>query len=408
MKKERILEELHRGLQQTVESMELTEDGLRVAEEDVSNYMTALRSVSKLKFPVKEKEEEIQGSTVHTVEVCERIHAVEAITEHEEPVEKKEPEEKEEQKEKDIRIGLASVIEKTEHKEESSFEVDKDERGRYFLNGERVFKFERQKCGGTLEGKDAFVPEALIRAIGIEHGDYLFAEENGNLPDGKPRYSYTLAKRGKGIPRKGSRVLKRVKVKYDETVCRHYVDEDRMGRTLRIDEVPYSFYLQPYDVQMKEVEVGDTIDLAYDVQKPNEAVVQWKYTVVPSDDAEKTVVVPEEKEKTETPQTLTGKCVVVVGMEPKKAEMREEVEKRGGTFRWVHGKRGDVATTESAVKNADVLVLYLNHIGHGGSGKGSIGIVEMAKEYGVSFETLHTYGKVSFVRTVHEMVGKVV
>lgn len=399
MTKERILEELHWGLKQTVESINLTEDGLRVAEVEVSNYMTALQSVAKLKFPSKEKEEETGVSTARAVEVCENVHLVKDVEEIVEPDEKKEKDEKR------VRIGLVSVNGSNNHTEESSFEVEKDEKGRYFLNGERVYKFERRNCGGTLEGKDAHVPEALIRALNIEHGDYLFAEGNGTMPDGKMRYYYTLAKRGKGIPRKGSRVLKRVKVKYDDLVCRYYVDEDRTGKTLRIDEVPYSFYLQPYDAQMKEVEAGDTIDLAYDVQNPTEAVVQWKYTDETEESAEKTSVATEEKEKMETLQTLEGKRVTVVGMEPKRAEMREEVEKRGGTFRWVHGKRGDVATTESAVKNADVVILYLNHIGHGGSGKGSIGVIEMAKEHGVKFETLQTYGKVSFVRTVHEMVG---
>ncbi|PGT89879.1 DUF2325 domain-containing protein [Bacillus thuringiensis] len=374
MKKQEILESLHKGLQATVGSMALTEDGIQDAEKNVVAYLHAMGSVSRLVEPTRNlqvvKELSVAKSEVSATAVLEK-EVEEAVT---------------------YPVG----------------EIVEEGKGKYFLNGQRVYKFNRKIYGGDVDGKDCFIPENIVRKLDLEHGDYIYVEENGVTLEGKAKHMYSVAKHGERIPREGNEVVKMVVLKYDSLLERYFVDEDMNGNLLKLGEVPYPFYISRQEVQKKGVKTGDVVDIAYVKHIPTMVVIQWKHY---SDEPEYTVEAVKcaskkvKKEKKEYPQTLEGKRVVAVGLEPRKGEMEEEVVKRGGEFQWIHGKKGDVATTESAVKNADVVVLYLQHIGHGGTGKGSIGVVELAKQYGVPFESLDNFGRSSFTRTVHEGLG---
>lgn len=376
MKKQEILESLHKRLQETVGGMELTEDGIRDAENNVVAYLHAMGSVAKLVEPTRNLQElrelNIAKAEVSATEVLEKEEVEEAVT-----------------------YPKGEIIE--------------DEKGKYFLNGQRVYKFKRKLYGGEVDGKDCFVPENIVRKLDLEHGDYIYVDDNGFTQEGKAKHLYSVAKMGKRIPREGNRVHKMVVLKYDSLLDRYYVDEDMNGNLLKLGESPYPFYINRQEVQKKGVKAGDVVDVAYVKHIPTMVVIQWKHY---SDEPQYTVEAvkcsskkAKVKEKKEYPQTLEGKRVVAVGLEPRKTEMEEEIVKRGGEFQWIHGKKGDVATTESAVKNADMVVLYLQHIGHGGTGKGSIGVVELAKQYGVPFESLGNFGRSSFTRTVHEGLG---
>ena len=51
-------------------------------------------------------------------------------------------------------------------------------------------------------------------------------------------------------------------------------------------------------------------------------------------------------------------------------------------------------TLRKMIRHADIVILMLEHMGHGGATSGSKGVVRIAKELGVPFGTTHTLGEV--------------
>ncbi|WP_257209150.1 hypothetical protein [Bacillus toyonensis] len=113
----------------------------------------------------------------------------------------------------------------------------------------------------------------------------------------------------------------------------------------------------------------------------------------------------QEKTQKEYAQTLEGKTILMVGFEPGRAAIEEEITVRGGTFQWAHGKKEREITLRKMIRNADVVMLMLEHMVHGGATSGSRGIVRIAKELGVFFGMTHTLGRSSFVHNVHRILG---
>ena len=151
---------------------------------------------------------------------------------------------------------------------------------------------------------------------------------------------------------------------------------------------------------------GDIIDLAYSKSSPDIVRVAWTYPSSFVNDFSKPARMKRKQEKSkEYVQTLEGKTILMVGFEPGRATIEEEITVRGGNFQWAHGKKEREVTLRKMIRHADIVILMLEHMGHGGATSGSKGVVRIAKELGVPFGTTHTLGRSSFVHNVHRILG---
>ncbi|MED3324645.1 hypothetical protein P4377_24810 [Bacillus thuringiensis] len=78
----------------------------------------------------------------------------------------------------------------------------------------------------------------------------------------------------------------------------------------------------------------------------------------------------------------------MVGCEPGRAAIEEEINVRGGTFQWAHGKKEREITFRKMIRNADVVMLMLEHMGHGGATSGAKGVVRIAKGLSLQLQSI--------------------
>jgi hypothetical protein len=148
-----------------------------------------------------------------------------------------------------------------------------------------------------------------------------------------------------------------------------------------VNGAPHRFWIPPKDAFASVVQ-GDIIDLAYSKSSPDIVRVAWTYPSSFVNDFSKPARMKRKQEKNqkEYVQTLEGKTILMVGFEPGRATIEEEITVRGGNFQWAHGKREREVTLRKMIRNADIVMLMLEHMGHGGATSGSKGVVRIAKK----------------------------
>lgn len=271
----------------------------------------------------------------------------------------------------------------------------------------KIYKFERRIKGGSLPEIDAFVPERVIRDLDLETGDKLYAEKIEAQPGytGPTLYTYSLAeRRTKDYP--VTRIqLNNCIVKYDASIGRYYTEKDINGLTLRLGEMPGGIYLPESDATEMGLKEGDIVDVAYSANDINHVRIAWRYNT-----EEKQAELTESQamlagrakkdkaQKTYEP-TLENKHILMIGFEPGKADIRDEVERRKGSFEWGEGREND-SRLFSMISRADAVIFMLQHMKHTGSIRG----VDFCKQLGVPFETMHNFGRSEFISKVEELV----
>ena len=107
-----------------------------------------------------------------------------------------------------------------------------------------------------------------------------------------------------------------------------------------VNGAPHRFWIPPKDAA--SVVQGDIIDLAYSKSSPDIVRVAWTYPSSFVNDFSKPARMKRKQEKSkEYVQTLEGKTILMVGFEPGRATIEEEITVRGGNFQWAHGKRNE-------------------------------------------------------------------
>ena len=76
----------------------------------------------------------------------------------------------------------------------------------------------------------------------------------------------------------------------------------------------------------------------------------------------------------------------MVGFEPGRAPLKKKLPLEVEIFSGHMGK-GTRVTLRKMIRHADIVILMLEHMGHGGATSGSKGVVRIAKELGVPFGT---------------------
>ena len=265
----------------------------------------------------------------------------------------------------------------------------------------KVYEFDRKLKGGTLIGKNCFIPERIVREQGIEHGDLVRVKETGrDEMSGNTFYDFTVEEARNRPPSPDRIPIDYAVVEYDEFLKRYFVQEDMMGNTVRIDEVPQKLYIQDSDVTYYELEEGDIIDIAYSKKQSNYVRVVWKYPIESPEEFTRSSYSKQVKDKVkkEYEQTLVGQTVLMVGFEPGRKRMEEEVLARGGEFMWAHGKKEGETNLHNLVRKSTIVISMLEHMGHGGSKP----TIRFAKELGIPHGEVHSFGRSTFINKVHE------
>nr|WP_206765353.1 DUF2325 domain-containing protein [Brevibacillus laterosporus] len=131
-----------------------------------------------------------------------------------------------------------------------------------------MYLFERKILGGYLPKIDAIVPEGLVRRLGLEHHDYVYATEVASFHHFK-KYHYELAKKEDiAIP------TDRIEYKYcpieldgSILVVRKSSETDL---DIRIDGIPQSIRIPDFEISRIKppLSEGDIIDIAFPDGKP--------------------------------------------------------------------------------------------------------------------------------------------
>lgn len=354
MDKQNILSELKKGMEAVICEIELQEQSIVKTEEVLQSYLHVMKDILRLpdvtivQTPNRKKElTESETNTLHTNSLAKT-----------EPFEKRES-----------------------------------------------YVFQRKLKGGELQGIGCFVPERIVRALELEQGDFVYVTENASVSDGRYKHRFEVAERRHMPPNEERGCCSYAIVEYDEERKQFFVEKDMQQNRIYVNGAPYRFWIPPKDAA--SVVQGDIIDLAYSKSSPDIVRVAWTYPSSFVNDFSKPTRMKrrQEKNQKEYVQTLEGKTILMVGFEPGRAAIEEEITVRGGNFQWAHGKKEREVTLRKMIRHADIVILMLEHMGHGGATSGSKGVVRIAKELGVPFGTTHTLGRSSFVHNVHRILG---
>lgn len=275
--------------------------------------------------------------------------------------------------------------------------------------GERkMYLFKRAVLGGYIPELNAIVPEGIVRKLGLENHDYVYATEVPNSNPEKKKYIYELAKKAEN-PVPCDRVQYNycpIEIDGSIMVVRRSLEIDD---DIRINEVPYSVRIPDEDIIRLNLQEGDIVDIAFPIGKPDKCRVLFVHPVEELESQElhsaknskKKNKDRETKDQEQKPlKTLEGKTILVIGNEPDKAYYRDNIESRGGIFLWADAK-DSISTLEANVRKADIVIFLLGVSGHIGMKM----IKKLCKEYGIPFIPTWESSTTSVIRLAEETLA---
>lgn len=310
-------------------------------------------------------------------------------------------------------------------KERKSFDVDKqnayiEEASEYYeapvvLESEPVtekrkkeaekplgYVMERKLRGGVLHEIEAFVPEGIVRRLGLEHGDLVHAEKITDTGS-RNKYHYTLVESRQAGDAPGRKQMDYCLVEKEAgqlVVKASYMKNE----FIRYNDVRYSIIVSESDINYFGIKEGDLVDIAYLANNPAENKILWLHD---TEFAETTEEKTERKRKSIEPvkemseaveQTLAGTHVLIVGNESSKASYQAEIEKRGGTFLWADAsKRSD--SYPSLVRKCTFSIFLAGLSGHTGMKQ----FKQLCKDLNKPFLATFDQGVTSVIRSAEEL-----
>lgn len=228
----------------------------------------------------------------------------------------------------------------------------------------KSYEFERKLRGGIVPQIDGFVPEGVVRKLGLEHGDMVYAKAINTTDPQRSHFEYEIAEKGDGEDAPHRIQLNFCPVKKE--AGRLVVEKsEETGEFIRFNEGLYTIVLSEDEVFKQRISEGDLVDIAYFDGTPTHAKVIWTHKIkeeaslsIPEtlNHASKKSDKLEKKPATIYDQTLKEKTILVIGNEPKKNLYKYSIEQRGGTFLWGDAKE-DFTRVEAKVRKADIVVL---------------------------------------------------
>ncbi|MHB1681522.1 MAG: DUF2325 domain-containing protein [Bacilli bacterium] len=264
-----------------------------------------------------------------------------------------------------------------------------------------VFSLKRQLSGG-LAGP-YFVPEKIIRRLGLEHGDEVDVQARGDmLPNGNPALTYTLHAAGARIP-----LAERI----EHSLCL----VRREDESWFVDDFP----ILSSDREKFDLEPGDVVDIAAWEHEPDQVRVVWKYeTTMPSRSTkhkqrghapkDAMPAPPPRRIRSASPpkvkvapkpmkSPLTGQHVVMVSGLPKESYYRKMFAQVGAECVFLTGDEKK-ETLIAAIRHSDIVVLITSAVSH----KAAFQIGRLCKELKVAYRPVSRGGLQSVLQAAME------
>ncbi|MEK3955762.1 MULTISPECIES: hypothetical protein [unclassified Psychrobacillus] len=269
-----------------------------------------------------------------------------------------------------------------------------------------TYIFERKLRGGYIPEINGFVPEGIVRKLGLEHGDSVSAKLLKEFDDNHKFYQYELVEKGVAEENPIRQQFNYCVVK--KVAGRLAVDKsEETGKPIRSGEDFYTVLLDEQDIHEHHIQEGSLIDIAFYKTNPQKAKVLWVH---------KTEVIPEANDKNTgskkksmkeieiepLEQTLTGRTILLIGDESNRNHYEDPIYQRGGTLLTADAK-DKLIRIEPLVKKADLVIFLLSVSGHVGGEH----IKQMCRENDIPFETKWGLGYSGVIRIAEEIFTQV-
>jgi hypothetical protein len=268
--------------------------------------------------------------------------------------------------------------------------------------------FERKLRGGIIReiGEGYFIPERMVRDMGLEHGDKVRIRDTSKFGD-LTRYHFELAEKANMSDPQG-----RIQFNYCvvESTATSFILRRHAGGDIMIDGYKDSLKLPIKDTQDFHLCEGDLIDVAFYENNVDSIRVLWKHEVeaIPAPSkrvAVKKIEEPKEEVDWETKfpinlGLLKGKTILIVGSMYEKAKYQRGFEAIGINLIHLTGDETKVRM-RSQIKKSDIVVVTTQQVGH----NGSVPAAELAKEYDKAFAQVDRNG-VQYILIEAERVYK--
>lgn len=263
-----------------------------------------------------------------------------------------------------------------------------------------VYPFERKLKGGILKETDIYIPESLVRKLGLSEGDLIKPKQLSNQPG---KFYFELVQKSDKKTNSAVGLVRYGKVEKKDGLM--LVSETTTEGIIKINESPYEFLLREEDIETYDLEEGDIVDIAYSIENISVSKVNWKYDLSSSEyEPPKPSSYYKEKQKIEneiSSNLLKDKNILVVGCKFKKEEHKSTIESHGGTMKWIEGNE-DSDRIEAEVKKSDCVILLTLHQSH----RSSKLIVKLAKQWGVPFKDLKSTGNNTILITAQQLINE--
>lgn len=294
-----------------------------------------------------------------------------------------------------------------------SFQEGWSEDGKYYIG--TFFKHLRGGAIGT--EKSIYVPESVVRNLGLEYLDWVKAAViyvgHGH---GKDRYEYTLLEKHKDYDAKSiaemdnRKIIEYGIVRYEEGIKTYYIS----GKTENSD-ILHKITLSDSDVIKFKIEKGDVIEYAYWSDDIQHGRIVWKHQQETGESLEKAIHKAENanhtSKKTKPPNTVKRAikptfqgytiCMVGGGNRNLHRGIKEEVERRNGHFIFCSGDEPK-NTLESKLKKADCIVVFTESISHD-----SMHFTKaVCKKHHIAVSYTKNLGNVQFVTRINLLIKK--
>ncbi|MEK5217751.1 DUF2325 domain-containing protein [Psychrobacillus sp. FSL H8-0487] len=253
---------------------------------------------------------------------------------------------------------------------------------------DNMYRFERKVRGGFIPEIEAFVPEGIVRKLGLINGDLVFAEKKEDI--GPNHYQYTVAEKiGSDDSNERSQFnLCPVEKDGDLWVVTRSQETDDL---IKLDNVPYRVLLNHQDIKDLDLQKGDLVDIAFLNNNPHNVKILWKHNIeeiVQQKDLESKNNITKKKKLTPKvvqpiTKSLEGQRILIIGNEPHKNLYKSEIEARGGELLWADAKENS-QRLRSLVKKSDQVIYLLKVSGHIGMKQ----VKKFCKQYNVPFENI--------------------
>lgn len=264
---------------------------------------------------------------------------------------------------------------------------------------ENCYRMKRNLKGGWLDGINVYVPERIVREYGLEEGDLVSAVQIADK-----YYKYQLVEKTKiKQPTNREELNYCILTKQNSYLVASEYWEKGLKKMIKHDDAPHTFLINDETILKYNLTEGSIVDIAFKKDNINDFKVIWKHDIdsIPHTKPLPSSFYKEKPDKEEPIQTneLSGKKVLLLGGQ-RTLEFVRAIENIGGEL-----THADDSTSskrlESMVKNCDVLVIMIYHIGHIKAEKAK----ELAKKYEKRFTVMESRGISNLVETTKAVVN---